>query len=79
MNSFIGKIGGRKFIVALFAMIAVVLQHTLGINPEVVYTIGGVAAAYVTGQGIADGMSGGATSSVAIAHDTVQVSEAPKS
>lgn len=65
MVSILGKLGGRKFIVAVFAAIAVGLHSWLGISEEVVYTIGGIAASYILGQGVADGLSGGRTSSTA--------------
>ncbi len=69
--SFLGKLGGRKFIVALFGALAVALHNSLGIEPDAVMTLGGIVAAYVFSQGVADGFSGGATSSVARTDDGV--------
>ena len=63
MKKFLGKLGGRKFILALFAFIAVGLGSWLGISEDAIMTFGGIIASYLLGQGFADGMSGGATSS----------------
>lgn len=65
MSAFLGSIGGRKFILALFGVLAIALHEKLGINPDAVMTLGGVVAAYIFGQGFADGMSKGATSTTA--------------
>jgi hypothetical protein len=59
----LGKLGGRKFLMAVVGVIAIGLHNWLGINTEGVITLGGVVAAFIFGQGIADGLSGGATSS----------------
>lgn len=69
MLTVLGKLGGRKFIVAVFAALAVALNALFGISEDAVLTIGGIAASYLLGQGIADGFSGGETSSVAAARD----------
>ncbi|HYG77806.1 MAG TPA: hypothetical protein VEK08_22560 [Planctomycetota bacterium] len=61
----LGKLGGRKFLVAVFGALAIALHSWLGIDPEATLALGGVVAAYVFGQGVADGFSGGATSTVA--------------
>jgi len=61
----LARLGGRKFLLALFGALAIALHSWLGIEQESVLALGGVIAAYVFGQGIADGFSGGATSSVA--------------
>ncbi|HYF49500.1 MAG TPA: hypothetical protein VEJ63_08845 [Planctomycetota bacterium] len=61
----LAKLGGRKFLLALFGAFAIALHSWLGIDQDSVLALGGVIAAYVFGQGIADGFSGGATSSVA--------------
>lgn len=65
MISILGKLGGRKFIVAVFAALAVALNAYFGISESSVIAIGGIAASYLLGQGIADGFSGGETSTVA--------------
>ena len=69
MLAILGKLGGRKFLMAVFGVIAIALHSWLGISMEAVLTIGGVVAAYVFGQGVADGFSGGSTSSVAALKD----------
>jgi hypothetical protein len=61
----LGKLGGRKFLVALFGVVAIGLHSWLGIDEQSVLAVGGIVAAYVFGQGVADGFSGGATSTVA--------------
>jgi hypothetical protein len=52
-------------LLALFGVIAIALHNWLGIDQDSILALGGVVSAYVFGQGIADGFSGGATSSVA--------------
>lgn len=59
----LGKLGGRKFLMAIFGVVAIGLHNWLNIDTQAVLTIGGVIAAFIFGQGIADGLSGGATSS----------------
>jgi len=61
----LGRLGGRKFLVAVFGALAIGLQSWLGVDPEATLALGGVIAAYVFGQGVADGFSGGSTSTVA--------------
>ena len=61
----LGKLGGRKFLVAVFGALAIGLNGWLGISEQAVLALGGIVAAYVFGQGVADGFSGGATSTVA--------------
>ena len=61
----LGKLGGRKFLVALFGTLAIALHAWLGLDEQSILAVGGIVAAYVFGQGVADGFSGGATSSVA--------------
>jgi hypothetical protein len=60
----LGKLGGRKFLVAVFGAVAIGLNSWLGISEDAVLALGGIVAAYVFGQGVADGFSGGMTSSV---------------
>ena len=59
----LGQLGGRKFLMALVGVVAIGLHNWLNIDSQAVITLGGVVAAFVFGQGIADGLSGGATSS----------------
>ena len=64
-NSFIGSIGGRKFVMALAAVIAIVLQSKFGISDTQVMYVAGIACTFIFGQGFSDGLSKGATSTVA--------------
>jgi len=59
----LGKLGGRKFLMALIGVLAIGLHNWLNIDTQAVITLGGVISAFIFGQGIADGLSGGATSS----------------
>ncbi|MEI6235360.1 MAG: hypothetical protein WCT04_20070 [Planctomycetota bacterium] len=59
----LGKLGGRKFIMAVFGVLAIGLHNWLNIDSQAIIALGGVISAYIFGQGIADGLSGGATSS----------------
>ena len=63
MKKFLGAIGGRKFIVALLALISVVVAATTGYEiPETMMTtIATILGTYLVGQGLADGLSGGKT------------------
>lgn len=64
MNGIMGKLGGRKFLVALFGLIAVVLLAAFNIDIKPYENaIVGVLGTYLLGQGVADGLSGGKTSS----------------
>ena len=68
MNLFLkvlGAAGGRKFIVT--AMTGVILGFAPGLTPEIAMSIAGVASSFILGQAFADGQSGGATSTTAIA------------
>jgi len=63
MKKLIGKIGGRKFVVALVSMIGIVVAAVTGIDiAPYKETIIGILGTYLLGQGIADGLSGGKTS-----------------
>ncbi|GMV78852.1 MAG: hypothetical protein AMXMBFR7_00360 [Planctomycetota bacterium] len=62
MRAFLGKLGGRKFILAVFGAIAVGLNGLLGLDEASILALGGIVATYLMGQGIADGLSGGFTS-----------------
>jgi len=58
---------------ALFGAIAIGLHSWLGIDENAVMSLGAVIAAYVFGQGIADGLSGGETSSAARTSEDVEM------
>jgi hypothetical protein len=76
MNNVFAWLGGRKFVVALLALIAVPLSLHSGITltpdmqEKILTTIATIAGAFSVGQGIADGLSGGKTSSVVQATTT---------
>ncbi len=58
MNTFIGSIGGRKFIVALVALATVVFGAKFGIDVEKYKdVISWVTSSYLVGQGFADGVN----------------------
>jgi hypothetical protein len=61
----IGRLGGRKFLVAMLGLVAVVGESAFGISTDQILWIGGIVIAYILGQSVADGLSQGATSTVA--------------
>ena len=64
MSSFLGKIGGRKFVVALLGLVGVVVAALTGLDIEPYKeTVMGILGSFLIGQGLADGLSGGKTSS----------------
>ncbi len=46
----LGKLGGRKFLMALFGLLSIALHNWLNIDSDAVFTLGGVIAAFVFGQ-----------------------------
>jgi len=64
MKAFLGKVGGRKFIVTILGLAAMMVNGLTGVNIDdaTVQMIAGIVASFVIGQGVADGLSGGATS-----------------
>ncbi len=70
MNVIIGRLGGKKFIVALFGLVAVVVAAISGIDIKPYENaFMSVIASFLVGQGVADGLSGGKTSSVSASAD----------
>ena len=65
INAILGQLGGRKFLMALAAVIAIVLQEKFGISEQQTLYIAGVAASFIFAQGAADGLSKSATSTIA--------------
>lgn len=63
VHDFVGKIGGKRFVVAFVALLAIVLHERFGISEAVVLEWGGYAAAYIGGQTVLDKLTAGATSS----------------
>jgi hypothetical protein len=63
MKALIGKIGGRKFVVTLVGMVVVVVANLTGWDLAAHQeSIVKLIMVYVGGQAIADGLSGGKTS-----------------
>lgn len=63
MKNFLKKIGGRKFLVAVFGVVTVVVMSLTGIDiAQYQDALIGILGTYLLGQGLADGLSGGATS-----------------
>jgi hypothetical protein len=62
--SLIGSLGGRKLLVTLLGILATWLHDKLGIPADMVNNIGALAISYVLAQGLADGLSKGATSTL---------------
>ena len=59
----IGACGGRKFLVTLLSALLVALGSKIGLTQQDALTIAGIAASYIIGQGVSDGMTKGITSS----------------
>ena len=55
----------KKFTVVITGLIVLVLTQYFGIAEGAAAEIAGIIGAYVLGQGVADGLSKGATSNVA--------------
>jgi hypothetical protein len=64
MKALIGKLGGRKWLIALFSTILIGLGELVGITmtPEKITGIAGIAAALILGQAHADAKTDGKTS-----------------
>ena len=60
----------KKFVATMLGIVSVVLVQLVGISPDqakvVTEIIGAIIGTFNVGQGIADGMSKGATSSVVV-------------
>lgn len=54
----------KKFVAFLLGVIVLCLKSFLGVDDETALKIAALVGTYVFGQGIADGMSKGATSSL---------------
>ncbi len=59
----LGKLGGRKFLMAILGVVAVSIhKYFAWIDPNDVLAIGAIVVSYIFGQSISDGMTGGVTS-----------------
>ena len=82
----IGKLGGKKFLIALISFVLqsifAVLGPQLGLTPEdiveILRTLLGTTGAYLVGQSVADGWSGGKTSHVVRANQRIAAKYAAK-
>jgi len=63
--NFIGRCGGRKFLIAITGVILMACKNYFGLDDQTVAWIAGVIGVYIGGQSLADGLSGGATSTSA--------------
>ena len=74
IQGFIASLGGRKFVAAILGVVAVLLttkfgyELSEGLQTKIIESIGWIVGGYTVGQGVADGLSGGKTSSTAIAN-----------
>ena len=64
MKKIIGKLGGRKFVLALVSSVVIALSSLMGLDlpTEKVAAIAATVVGFVLAQGYADGKSQGATS-----------------
>jgi len=65
----IAQLGGKKLFatIATTVLMPILVQYVPAeIASEFIYAVAGIVSAFVLGQGVADGMSGGATSSMAV-------------
>ena len=53
----------KKFIALIIGILTMVLQQVFDLDAETATKIAGLVGAYVLGQGLSDGLSGGMTSS----------------
>jgi len=65
IRKLIADLGGKKFVMSIFGVLAIVLQEKCGISEDQTMYIAGIVATFVGSQGLADGLSKGATSSQA--------------
>lgn len=72
MNT-IAALGGRKFLLAILGVIAIILSNKFGIDQTTVLTVGGVLITTIFGQSLADGLSNGATSSNAVEQGRINI------
>lgn len=71
--STLAAMGGRKFLLAILGVIAIILSNKFGIDQTTVLTVGGVLITTIFGQSLADGLSNGATSSNAVEQGRINI------
>lgn len=72
--SILGKLGGRKFLMAIVGVVAIALQSKYHLDPEVIYGIGGIIITFILGQSYSEAKTGGATSSTTPVSSPAEVS-----
>ena len=60
-----GFFKSKKFTAFIVGLIALALTELAGVSEQIATQIAGIMGAYLLGQGVADGLSKGATSNVA--------------
>lgn len=71
----LGKLGGRKFLMAIAGVLAVALHKYIPwVDPNDVLAIAAIVATYIVGQSYSDAKTGGATSTTTPVTDPVEVS-----
>ena len=67
MKALIGKLGGRKFLLALVTAVVIALSSLIGLDlpVEKVASIAAVVVGFIVAQGYADGKTDGKTSTTA--------------
>lgn len=63
MNPIFATVGGRKFLMAIIAMIAAVVMKYTNFDQVTALAIVGTAISYIVGQSVADAATDGKTSS----------------
>jgi len=62
MNGFLGKVGGKKMFALIGYVCLTMFKDKIGLGEEEFGNISKTLMAYFIGQGVADGLSKGATS-----------------
>jgi hypothetical protein len=65
MLELLGGLGGRKFLMAIAGVVAVVLAAKFGVDETRTMEIAVLVSSFILGQSYADGKSAGATSTTA--------------
>ena len=69
VQALLASLGGKKFVAAILGVLAVVLTTRFGLSEAQVATVtqwvGTIVSAFLVGQGVSEGLSGGKTSASA--------------
>lgn len=63
MKVLVDMLQSKKFLAMLIGILTMALQQFFGLDAETATKIAGLIGAYLIGQGVSDGLSGGMTSS----------------